>query len=80
MTEPRIVEGVGTTSVGPRGSRGRAVEAAMTKVHMDCFAKGVTDPAAILKAKLMARDKVRRQFRAAADREAKAATRAAKKR
>ena len=57
--ESVIVQAVGTVvHVEGDTTLGEVIEAAMVKAVEDCHADGVTDPTAILKAKLAARNDV----------------------
>lgn len=56
-----------------RGLSGKAIEEAMSKAVLDAMADGVTDSAKLLKLKLAARDKLKKDFAAEQKKRAKAA-------
>jgi len=58
--------------VGP-GLSGKAIEDAMGKAVTDALKNGITDPDEILKLKLAAREKVKKDFAAASAKAAKSA-------
>lgn len=67
-TPTRIVEASGTAS-GRNDNRtpiGRLVEAAMAQAVLDANAEGISDPKEILKRKLAARDRVKKEQAASA--------------